>query len=701
MLNYRNTSDFLDTTQTGDLLRRLSRATVVLAGFYSLLVLFFSSNARGNAVFGIALLLIGMAVLLGTRWLHPRLVSLGLVGAVWAVLTISILTGPVRGLEDPSFTGYVVAVFLAGFLLGEYAGYGVAIISSMSGLAMLSVGVQSDMNQMTDSQAMLSWFTHTGYFAVAAVLLAFAGRIIRDARLRFYEDERTLEERNTALEREVSEREQAEHALSDKEARLRLALRVAQMTPWDWDLASGDIRYAHPQQLTWLPDLSTFDKFLNNVAPDDREAVKAATRRAVEDHAPFFVEHRLIGTDGSIHWLSQTGMVQRDANGHAISISGVTQDISERKQVEIALKHSEQRFSRAFHANPAAIVITDARDGRIVDVNASCIDLFGYAREEFVGRTGEELGLWNDATSESRAIYLRALQEAGEMREVQLRATTKSGEPIHLLAFIETFEQDGIPYYLTIYQDLRERQRLQQQTLELALQQQRAELLSEFMSKVTHDLKTPLSVIESGLYLADRIQDQNKRHDKIEQVRSQVERISQYIQDILTVLRLENVPQMHKEVLHAEALLTMSVDRMRPAAEDKHLMLSLELTPPLRPLYGDASEIERVFGNLIENAIRYTPVGGSIAVHVFEADGSSIVEVTDTGIGMNADEVEKIFNPFYRTPDAKSFWHGGTGLGLAIVQRIVQMHGGSITVKSTPGVGSTFRVSLPLYQAAV
>jgi PAS domain S-box-containing protein len=617
------------------------------------------------------------------------------------VLTISILTGPVRGLEDPSFTGYVVAVFLAGFLLGEYAGYGVAIISSMSGLAMLSVGVQSDMNQMTDSQAMLSWFTHTGYFAVAAVLLAFAGRIIRDARLRFYEDERTLEERNTALEREVSEREQAEHALSDKEARLRLALRVAQMTPWDWDLASGDIRYAHPQQLTWLPDLSTFDKFLNNVAPDDREAVKAATRRAVEDHAPFFVEHRLIGTDGSIHWLSQTGMVQRDANGHAISISGVTQDISERKQVEIALKHSEQRFSRAFHANPAAIVITDARDGRIVDVNASCIDLFGYAREEFVGRTGEELGLWNDATSESRAIYLRALQEAGEMREVQLRATTKSGEPIHLLAFIETFEQDGIPYYLTIYQDLRERQRLQQQTLELALQQQRAELLSEFMSKVTHDLKTPLSVIESGLYLADRIQDQNKRHDKIEQVRSQVERISQYIQDILTVLRLENVPQMHKEVLHAEALLTMSVDRMRPAAEDKHLMLSLELTPPLRPLYGDASEIERVFGNLIENAIRYTPVGGSIAVHVFEADGSSIVEVTDTGIGMNADEVEKIFNPFYRTPDAKSFWHGGTGLGLAIVQRIVQMHGGSITVKSTPGVGSTFRVSLPLYQAAV
>ncbi len=701
MLNYRHSSDFLDVNQIGDLLRRLSRATVVLAGSYSLLVLFTSSSPQGNATFGLALLIVGLVVSYGSARIHPRVVSLGLVCAVWLVLTISILTGPVRGIDDPSFTGYVVAVFLAGFLLGEVAGYGVAILSSLSGLLMISLGIHPDTPTIPESQAMLSWFTHTGYFAVAAVLLAFAGRIIRDARMRTHEDERTLAERNVALEREVAERIQAEHALSDKEMRLRLALRVAQMRPWDWDLQSGTIRYAHPLNLKWLPDISTFDKFLQSVVEADRPAVQAALQRALEQDVAFFVEHRLTGTDGSIRWLSQTGRVQRSAGGTAVSISGVTQDITERKQVEIALKHTEQRFSRAFHANPAAIVITDARDGRIVDVNESCIELFGYAREECVGRTGVELGLWKDVSSESRDSYVRTLQTVGAMREVHLRAHVKSGEQIDVLAFVETFEQDGIPYYLTIYQDLRERQRLQQQTLELALQQQRAELLSEFMSKVTHDLKTPLTVIESGLYLADRIQDETKRHEKIEQVRIQVERINRYIQDILTVLRLENVPQMHKDLLHIEKLLLMSVDRMRQAAEDKTIALSLELTPPLRPLLGDGSEIERVFGNLIENAIRYTPAGGSIMVRAHEGDAAIIVEVSDTGIGMDAEEIEKIFNPFYRTPGAKSFWNGGTGLGLAIVQRIIQMHGGSITVESEPGVGSTFRVSLPLSEESL
>lgn len=699
MLQYEHTSDFLDTTQIGALLRRLSRVTIILTGVYSLLV-FLVAEAHVNAIFSLALLIIGLGVLYSVGRLHPHVVGVGMVCAVWIVLTVSIFTGPLRGIEDPSFAGYVVTVFLAGFLLGEAAGYSVAILSSLSGLATILLGVQPDMHQLPFSQAMLAWFTHTGYFAVAAVLLSFAGRIIREARRRAGEDASALQERNAALERQIAERIQAEQALSEKEARLRLALRVAQMTPWDWDLQSGAISYPHAASLDWLPDLSTYRKLLQAVPQKDHAALQTALDRALEQDQLYFVEHRLIGKDGSIHWFAQTGQVQRDADGKAIHISGVTQDITERKQIELALKSTERLFSQAFHANPSAMIITDARNGRIVDLNASCIELFGYSREECIGRTGAELGIWKDVTDEARAAYVRTLQETGMMREVPLMAYVKSGEPIEVRAFVEAFEQDGIPYYLTIYQDMREQRRLQQKTLELALQQQRVELLSEFMSKITHDLKTPLSVIESGLYLVERIQDEARRREKIAQVKMQVERIDRYIQDILTVLRLESVPQIQKSEQNIELLIRMSVERMQQAAEDKQIALKLTVTPPLPPLRGDAGELERVFGNLIENAIRYTPSGGAVEVRARQADDAIIVEVADTGIGMKPEEIEKIFTPFYRTPGARSFWGGGTGLGLAIVQRIVHLHGGRVTVESQPDAGSTFRVCLPLSDAA-
>jgi two-component system phosphate regulon sensor histidine kinase PhoR len=136
--------------------------------------------------------------------------------------------------------------------------------------------------------------------------------------------------------------------------------------------------------------------------------------------------------------------------------------------------------------------------------------------------------------------------------------------------------------------------------------------------------------------------------------------------------------------------------RLRPSTERKSVSLELELESADTPVLGDDDELDRVLVNLVENAVNYTPSGGTVTVRSFIAERQLVIEVTDTGIGIEASEIPNIFNRFYRSETARSTHNAGTGLGLAIVQKIVSMHNGSVEVESIVGKGSTFLICLPL-----
>jgi PAS domain S-box-containing protein len=245
-------------------------------------------------------------------------------------------------------------------------------------------------------------------------------------------------------------------------------------------------------------------------------------------------------------------------------------------------------------------------------------------------------------------------------------------------------------------QDITERKQAEEQRFELAVEKERVALLKEFIGNMSHDLKTPLTVIKTSLYLLERVTDPERQQSKMETIKQQVLLLEKLIEDVLTMSQLDHTPELLLASVDLNNLLLDVEHKLRPAAENKRLSIRMELNPSIPPILASEGELYRVMVNLVENAIKYTPEMGSVAIRTRLDDALIVTEIMDTGIGISQDELPRIFERFFRANAARSVDIPGTGLGLAIVKRIVDMHDGSIEVESTPGKGSVFRVLLPL-----
>jgi two-component system phosphate regulon sensor histidine kinase PhoR len=228
---------------------------------------------------------------------------------------------------------------------------------------------------------------------------------------------------------------------------------------------------------------------------------------------------------------------------------------------------------------------------------------------------------------------------------------------------------------------------------------------SEFVAKVSHELRSPLATIHEQLVhvIGDMVKESaSVDHNILMRAKEKTHGLISLIGDLLDLSRIEAgmVTQEPKRV-QLEILLNDIVDFMGDRAAEKNQKLILELPEkPLPALTADPLALESIFGNLITNALNYTQAGGQIRVKV-EIVGLSIqVSVIDNGFGIEARHLEKIFERFYRIKDENTRFITGTGLGLPIVKGLVDSMGGFIHVDSTPGSGSKFTVTLPIKQSA-
>ncbi|HOJ60085.1 MAG TPA: ATP-binding protein [bacterium] len=246
---------------------------------------------------------------------------------------------------------------------------------------------------------------------------------------------------------------------------------------------------------------------------------------------------------------------------------------------------------------------------------------------------------------------------------------------------------------------------LKLQEANLRLQQANEELReldkmkSAFVAQASHDLRTPLTAIKGSLdNLAHGIGGglTDKQQTIIGRASRSVKRLTGLINDILDISRIESGRMILELNTISLRMLTESIlQEEKPAAELKNITLRMEAPPDPFRIRVDASKIERVVGELISNAIKYTPEGGTIEVRLAQTDSSISVTVQDTGIGMRPEEIPKIWERFYRTTASRKIAKG-SGLGLSIAKELVELHGGTITVASQEGKGSTFTLTLPL-----
>ncbi|MBN1487407.1 MAG: GAF domain-containing protein [Anaerolineae bacterium] len=233
-----------------------------------------------------------------------------------------------------------------------------------------------------------------------------------------------------------------------------------------------------------------------------------------------------------------------------------------------------------------------------------------------------------------------------------------------------------------------------------ALEQQKelANLKNQFIQNVSHELRTPLAIARGYaelLYSGELGKLPPESQSAIEIITRRTRMLTKLIEDINAILEIETQEPEYQPVNIAE-LIMKHVPDFKAAAAIAGLELITDVQSNTALIYGDPTQLDRVLDNLLGNALKFTPQGGSIYVQLKQHDQTLILEVQDTGIGIPEDKLDRIFERFYQVDGSASRRYGGTGLGLALVKEICEMHNGTVEVKSTLGVGSTFRVTLPI-----
>jgi len=348
----------------------------------------------------------------------------------------------------------------------------------------------------------------------------------------------------------------------------------------------------------------------------------------------------------------------------------------------------EQMAVLAAERGRLAAILEHMADGVIITDGASRVRLLNPAAARLLG-TGQAGALGQPIGQALRHHRLIQLwQQAEETGQEQVQAVELDPQDLFLQAIITPLSANEKPLdpdrqgFLIILQDLTRVRRLET-------------VRRDFVSNISHELRTPLASLKALVdTLRDGALDDPPAAQRfLDRMDTEVDAMTQMVQELLELSRIESgqVPLRLQPVSVAE-VVAPPTERLRPQAERAGLALSLAIPPGLPPVLADAERVQQVVTNLVHNAIKFTPAGGQVTVSAAAQRGEVVISVRDTGVGIPAADLPRIFERFYKADRARR--RGGTGLGLAIAKHIVQGHGGRLWAESREGHGSTFYFSL-------
>jgi PAS domain S-box-containing protein len=479
---------------------------------------------------------------------------------------------------------------------------------------------------------------------------------------------------------------------------------------WTCD-AEGRLEWVndHWLELTGLSreESLTGKNSMNAVHPDDREQVQQRFAQAVATSSPCEIEYRIRNREGAHRFHLCRVAPVRDASGTITRWVAAAVDIHDRREAEEALRASERRFEAVFHLNPQAIVITRLADGAYMNVNDAFIKLTGFSREEVVGKTAADLGIWSVDERESFVAPLRA----AERGEIEVPYRTKSGRPITLLISSARILLGGETCLVSVATDVTERR-----TTEAALRKSeavarsRAEELTqaelalreadqrkdEFLALLSHELRNPLAPILTAAQLLQRRGDATTTRER-EVILRQSQHLVRLVDDLLEVSRAaRGKVALAKVPIELASVVGKAVEATGPLLEQGQHELHLSVPSEGLRIEGDEVRLTQVVSNLLTNAARYTPRRGRIDVTGTREGSDVVLRVRDNGKGIDPELLPKMFEMFVQGPRGPDRAEGGLGLGLSLVRMLTALHGGTVSaVSDGPDLGSEFTVRLP------
>jgi signal transduction histidine kinase len=262
------------------------------------------------------------------------------------------------------------------------------------------------------------------------------------------------------------------------------------------------------------------------------------------------------------------------------------------------------------------------------------------------------------------------------------------------------YEHDLLRLYSSVLSHLVTRKRAEQSRLDYAMEHERVNVLQQFLADASHDLRTPLSVVQMNAYLLRSVDDEQQREHYLDIVDNQVERLKKLLEDMLSMSRLDSTSDFEFEWVDVVSLTRNITDQQGAMATRKNINVEFGQVATLPPIHIDRVQVGQAIRNILLNALHYTPAGGIVTISISREGEHAVVSVKDSGIGISDEHLPRIFERFYRSDIARSTETGGSGLGLSIAQKIIEGHRGEIRVESVVDVGSTFKILLPLNAAA-
>lgn len=521
--------------------------------------------------------------------------------------------------------------------------------------------------------------------------------------------------RALAEARERAERRRAESELRQAQARLEEALEAGHIGTWTWDVANDRVQgdRACFRLFAISPekgDGSPASRFLRAIHPDDRDAVAASLRRAVESGDRFEADYRVVQPDGSVRWVVARSRVVRDDAGRASSLPGVVVDVTERKRAEEALL-VQLRLTRTITDNASlALFIIDAHR-RCTFMNPAAEALTGFRFAEVQGRS------LHDAIHHNRPDGSPYPQEDCPIDRAFLENNREQGEEVFVhkdghfypIAFTVSPIREGAAALGAIIEarDITAERRSQAERESLLREAERARaeaeaanrMKDEFLATLSHELRTPLNAILgwAKLLLSGKV-DAEDFEDGLAAIERNSRVQAQLIEDLLDISRIiSGKLRLDVQRVDLAEVIEAALAAVVPAAEARGVHLHTMLDPLAAPVSGDPARLQQVVWNLLSNAVKFTPKGGRVQVLLERVNSHVEISVIDTGHGIRPEFLPLVFDRFRQADASTTRRHGGLGLGLSIVKQLVEMHGGNVRAKSPgEGLGSTFTVMLPI-----
>ena len=374
-------------------------------------------------------------------------------------------------------------------------------------------------------------------------------------------------------------------------------------------------------------------------------------------------------------------------------------EIEERRKVEHELKESEEKYATIVEKGNDGIVVI--QDFIIKYTNPKVLALTGYTKEELIGKPIPEFVTeeYRNQIVENYEMRMKDDPKAPERYELNVLTKDRIIIPTEISA--SKIDYEDRPADMVILRDITESKKAEQELMSKKIEAESANRAkSEFLSSMSHELRTPLNSIIgfSDLLLTKNFGEINRKQERyVNNISKSSKHLLEIINSILEISKMdERNTQLHLETFNISDLIKEIKEILTPFSSQKNIELEYEIDRQLTNINADRVKFKQILYNLVNNAIKFTPDGGSVNIIAHRTENMLQVDVIDNGIGISEDDQKKLFQPFFQLGKFESRKYTGTGLGLSLVKKNVEVHGGKVWVESESGNGSKFSFNIPL-----